>query len=323
MVNVSLLFDTLSSCKNALVIGHTHPDGDCVGSAIGLSFLLDALGIKNSVTFPDRVPERLEFMLGGKDVLDTLPEDLCAFDVICVDVASPKQLGSLEEVLSGKVKLRIDHHEVGTPYAEEEFVEKNASATGEIIFSLIEHAKECGKAKKLTLSAYEAVFGAISSDTGCFKYANVTPKTHIMAAKLLESGIDAAEINRLLFDTKSERELAAEKVSLSKAKLFANGKIGAIAIDECDYKDGLEYSDFETSIYYARCVRSVRVALIAKAVGNGVFRISLRSNDATDVSRIAAIFGGGGHVRASGCSVEANTADEAVAKVVAEIEKVL
>ena len=318
-----MLFDTLSNCKNALIIGHTHPDGDCVGSAIGLSFLLDAIGVKNFVTFPDRVPERLEFLLGEKEVLGTLPENICEFDVICVDVASPKQLGSLEEALFGKAKLRIDHHEVGTPYATEEFVEKSASATGEIIFSLIEHAKEVGKVKDLPLPAYEAVFGAISSDSGCFKYANVTPKTHISAAKLLESGIDAAEINRLLFDTKSEREIAAEKVSLSKVKLFANGKIGAIAIDESDYKDGLEYADFETSIYYARCVRSVRVALIAKAVGNGVFRISLRSNDATDVSKVAAIFGGGGHVRASGCSVNASTAEEAVAKVVAEIEKVL
>ena len=66
MANVSLLFDTLSNCKNALIIGHTHPDGDCVGSAIGLSFLLDAIGVKNFVTFPDRVPERLEFLLGEK-----------------------------------------------------------------------------------------------------------------------------------------------------------------------------------------------------------------------------------------------------------------
>lgn len=323
MIDLSLLFEALCGCKKLIIVGHTHPDGDCVGSAIGLSFLCDALGIENTVAFPDSVPERLEFMLGGKRPVCALPEGLDNYDVVCVDVAAPKQLGVLEDGLCGRVKIRIDHHSLGTPYAAAEFVDSGASATGEIIFGLIEHAKDCGRVATLPTRAYEAVFGAISSDTGCFKYANVTPKTHMIAAKLFECGINAAEINRLLFDTKDAKELAAEKVALGKVKLYANGRIGAIGIDESDYKDGLEYSDFETSIYYARCVRTVRVALIAKAVGNGSFRISLRSNDETDVSEIAAKFGGGGHVRASGCTVNACSAEEAVQKVISEIEKIL
>lgn len=324
MVDLSSLLDTILTCKNALVFGHSHPDGDCIGSTVALSHLIKALGGSARVMYPEESPERLKFLLGEIEELTSMPENLGEYDIICVDVASPTQLGNIKDDLAGKVMLRIDHHDVGVPYAKKEFVEPRAAATGEIIFDLFEFAIDTGRITEFPKEALAALFGAISSDTGCFKYANVTPATHIRAAKLIEYGAPAAEINRLLFDTKDERLLRAEGIALQNLTTYANGSISGIAIEESVYENGLTISDFETAIDFARCVRGARCAVVSKACPTkGAFRVSLRSNDGTDVSKIAAVFEGGGHIRAAGCTVHASTATEALEKVIAEIEKAL
>lgn len=324
MIDLCALLSAVSECKNALIVGHSHPDGDCVGSAVALSCLIESLGNRASIIFPEPSPKRLEFMLGEKKELPSLPSDLESYDIICVDTASHSQHGDMKESLFGKAALRIDHHDVSVPYAKQEFVNPLAAATGEIIFELYEYAISEGKAEKICDTARDALYGAISSDTGCFKYSNATPKTHMLAAKLIEYGAPSAEINRLLFDTKDENLLRAEGIALGHLRTFANGKIGGIAIEESDYADGLCISDFETAIDFARSVRGVKCAAVAKATAvEGVFRVSLRANNDTDVSAIAALFGGGGHIRAAGCTVAADTAKEALEKVIMEIEKVL
>ncbi len=326
MSNIDLydLLDKLKECKNAIIAGHSHPDGDCVGSAVALAVLIEALGGKAQIIFPEKAPHRLEFILDGRKELDELPENLDDFQIICVDLASPVQMASLREAIENRVFLRIDHHDVGTSYAAHEFVDANAAATAEIIFMLFQHAKSRGCFDKLPKNSLTPIYAAISSDTGCFKYANVTPKTHVVAAALIESGVNAADINRLLFDTKDENQLRAEGIALSRIETFADGQISGIAIELSDYENGLNIKDFETSIDFARSVRGARCAISVKASPTvGTFRASLRANDDTDVSKIAAHFGGGGHIRAAGCSVEASGAKEALCMIVKEIEKVL
>ncbi len=325
-IDIGTLFNKIKECKNAIIVGHSHPDGDCVGSAVALAVLIEALGGKAQIIFPEKAPHRLEFILDGRKELDALPENLDDYQIICVDLASPVQMASLREAIENRVLLRIDHHDVSTPYAAHEFVDPEAAATAEIFVSLFEHARATGHFENdETPAACRApIYAAISSDTGCFKYANVTPKTHIAAAALLQSGVNAAEINRLLFDTKDENQLKAEGIALSRIKTFCGGKISGIAIELSDYEDGLNIKDFETSIDFARSVRGAKCAVSVKASPTvGTFRVSLRSNDETDVSKIAALFGGGGHIRAAGCSVEADSAKEALTMIVKELEKVL
>lgn len=326
MSNIDLcaLLKEVEACKNAIVVGHSHPDGDCVGSAVALACLIESLGGKAQIIFPEKAPSRLEFLLGEKKELEALPEVPGGYDIVCVDLASPVQMGSLREAIENVARLRIDHHEVGIPYAKREFVEPHAAAAAEIVFDLWEYAVESGKAKEIPDEAKTALFGAISSDTGCFKYANVTPSTHIRAAKLIEMGVPSAEINRLLFDTKDAPQLKAEGISISRLETFADGQISGVAIELSDYVDGLDIKSFETAIDIARSVRGVKCAVSVKASPTvGVFRASLRANGDTDVSKVAATFGGGGHIRAAGCSVNASSAKEALNMIVKEIEKVL
>ena len=323
-IDFNALLDAVAQRKNAIIIGHSHPDGDCVGSAVALAELIEALGGKAEIFFPEPAPLRLEFLLQGRTELPALPQALDDYDVIAVDVASLNQFGDVQEALRDKFSLRIDHHDVGTPYTEINFADPAASATGEIMFDLWVCAKKTGAVDRISEKAANAIFGAISSDTGCFKYANVTSATHLRAAALLEYGVNAAEINRLLFDTKDMRTLAAEGIATRNLRLYANGAISLITVDHADYAEGLGIKDFETAIDIARCVRGARIAVIIKAAPvPNTYRGSLRSADGSDVASVAKQFGGGGHIRAAGCSMYTATAEEAANLLLAELEKLL
>lgn len=323
-INIAELFSKIELCKNAIIVGHSHPDGDCVGSAVALAALIEALGGKAQVIFPEKAPARLGFILEERNELEELPENLDGYDFIGIDLASPIQMASLRETLEVRFALRIDHHEVCVPYARNEFVDANASAAGMLVFGIWEYAVASGKVKGYTKEALTALFAAISSDTGCFKYANVTDETHITAAKLIALGAPAAYINRMLFDTKEMNQLKAEGIAISRLESFDGGAISAVALDLCDYGGDLGIKDFETGIDIARCVRGTRCAVIVKASPTPeTYRVSLRANDDTDVSAVAAVFGGGGHVRAAGCTILGSSAREVLLKVVAELRKVM
>ncbi len=317
-VDISALRAALDGVRDALVVGHSHPDGDCTGSAASLAAYLIAGGARARVLFPEPLPLRLRFLCDGVELLETLPDDLDDVTVICTDVASAVQLGGLREALEHRVAIRIDHHEVSTPYAAREFVDPAAAATGEILFDLY---AETGLSR-LPMTAKAAVFGAIASDTGCFKYANVTPSTHLRAAALLTAGVDDARVNQLLFDTKEMSQIRAEGLAQSRLRLFDGGRVSAIVIENTDYTDGLVMADFETAVDIARSVRGVQIAIVIKGAPKaGVYRVSLRGNDNTPVSGIAAAFGGGGHLLAAGCTIEAASGDAALQLLLREIEK--
>lgn len=316
------LFDKVCAAENALIIGHRRPDGDCVGSAAALTHLLHSMGRRAEVMFPDPVPKRLDFLLAELSARATLPAGLGSWRIICVDVASPDQLGSLAAPLSGRVFLRIDHHDVGSAYAQFEFVRRHAAAAGEIIFDLCERAAALGLVDKIPPAALAAAYGAISSDTGCFKYSNVTPETHLRAARLIAAGVPAAAINLRLFDTKDKSQIRAEGIVQNAIELYEDGRVSAVVIDRDRFTDGLTYEDFDTAVDITRSVRGACVAVIVKSTDeDGVYRVSLRGNNRTRVSGIAAAFGDGGHTCAAGCTLRARDGREALRRVLEKIRE--
>lgn len=315
--DISALRAALDGVRDALIVGHGHPDGDCTGSAASLAAYLTANGARARVLFPEPLPERLRFLCDGVTLLETLPGDFANSTVICTDVASPEQLGSLRAPLAAHVAIRIDHHAVGTAYAAREFVVPEAAATGEILFDLYAAAG----LSRLPMPAKTAVYGAIASDTGCFKYANATPETHLRAATLLMAGVDAARVNCLLFDTKELSQIRAESLAQERLRLYLGGRVSAIVLENADYADGLSATDFETAVDIARSVRGVRIAIVIKGTPTaGVYRVSLRGNAGVPISGIAAAFGGGGHLLAAGCTVSAENGEAALAKLLDVIE---
>ena len=215
----------LSIPMNTLVVYHARPDGDTVGCAIALAEAMRALGSRAYFTGVDEVPERLRFLCPADFVsakYENLPSDFVPERIITVDAAAPELVGEIYGELCGRIDLMIDHHEFNSPFADN-CIDHTAAACGEvvkrIIFMMFEHPTDIPR------KVLDCIYAAISSDTGCFKYSNVTPDTHKTAAGLICLGVNAAEINTLLFDTKSEKQLRAESLAalLPRARCAPQG----------------------------------------------------------------------------------------------------
>lgn len=311
--------------KNTLILFHVRPDGDAVGSAFALKLLLEEAGSRVFCMCQNEVPQRLSFLSEGiqqSALPEALPTDFDAERVIAVDTASVAQLGELYDRFQDKINIKLDHHSKGEHYADY-FVMENAAATGEIVFDISREFLKRGIVKALPERLDYCIYAAISSDTGCFKYSNVTPKTHIRSAELLKNGVDAASINQLLFDSKSMEVLAAEKAGFDTLKMFHGGRI-AVVYFTYEMKERLDILDehLETLIDVARSVEGVEVAIaVRQPTKEKTFRVSTRSQGGVDVSAVCAAFGGGGHVRASGCTIMADSIEHAADLVVTEVEK--
>lgn len=305
-----------------LILLHRNPDGDAVGSAFALKEMLTQMGSITYCLCGNEIPERLRFLSDEQTSIlpEALPDTFRAERVVAVDIASPVQLGALENTeFTKRIDLMIDHHKNGTPFAKN-YILPDAAATGEILFSLMEFWAENGKIK-VTKGLASRLYAAVSSDTGCFRYSNAAPKTHTCAAKLLSFGIDAADVNHRLFETKTLTELQAISAGISNLKLFGDGKIGVISFPYALKKSlGIADENLDVLIDYPRSVEGVKVAIsIRQPSEENLFRVSVRSSCDFDVSALCAKFGGGGHCRAAGCSITAPDMETAIASLIKEI----
>lgn len=312
----------ITEAKNPVIAIHRSPDGDALGSAAGLFQIFRALGKEASYICADTIPERLEFLRGEMTDVSSVPYAEC--DIICLDVASPAQLGKLPERVPEVLQpyMMIDHHAVGEAFADN-YIRPDACATGEIIFDIAKELCAMGVLTEITREMAEPIYAAISSDSGCFKYSNAKPHTHEAASELLATGINSAEINRLLFDSKSDCVLRAEGFVLSEMRTFFGGEVNLASITKAQREAlGLKFEHFETAIDMVRALRGVKIAVVIKEQDDGIFKVSMRSTGA-DVAQVCAQFGGGGHIRAAGCSVSAESEQKVIELVIEAIKKAL
>ena len=304
------------------VIGiHANPDGDCFGSACGLAGALKKLGKKVLILSPSEVPKRLKFLnysdievLEGREVYDKIKDEKHTY--ITVDVASDHLLGELSDVFEKNNKYAIDHHEKNAITSQKLYLDSTASAAGEIVYKIICELEEWTNESIWDEKIASSVFGAISSDTGCFKYSNVTPETHMIASKLIEKGAYSENINYRLFDLKSPRQIACEGYAYGNIEMFNDSKISFIYIsDDLLSKIGATHADTETVSQIGRGIEGVQIAAFMRDKGEGAFKISVRSNNDADMSQLCASFGiGGGHKKAAGCTIFADSPEKAKEK---------
>ena len=311
-----------------LILFHARPDGDAVGSAFALRALLSAMGMPVWCVCADEVPGRLRFLMHGtqESILpDAIPQEVAWSRVVSVDTASPAQLGALWESYEGKIDLMIDHHGMGTPYAPNHIV-PDAAACAEILFDLSRAWLRMGAISYIPAEADTCIYAGMNTDTGSFKYSNVTPKTHRCAAELHRAGVDSAAITQKLYGTKPYLQLKAEGAGIRSLTFYADGRISVVRFPySLKVELGVSDEHLETLVDMARGIEGVEVAVaIRQPNEENVFRCSTRANGSVDVSAVCAAFGGGGHVRAAGCTLtDFASIDDAVAAVVAEIEKQL
>ena len=321
------LYELSRRGKLALLV-HARPDGDCIGSAYATAVLLAAVGCHARIVCADPLPARLRFIAEHAcretDItLDKLPEDFAPGKVtaVALDIAAPTQLGCLE----GKydIALSFDHHARSTPFCDR-YLSADASATGEIVWRIAREWIRMGYIDSIPSAVAPAIYAAISSDTGCFRYSNVTPATHRTAAQLIALIPSHSDIDRLLFETKTPGRLAAEKAALDLLTFAANGKIAvcSISLDQISAHN-LASEDLDALIDIARSVAGVEVAFSIREETESSYRVSARSNSNADVSSLCAYFGGGGHVKAAGCTVNAESIEMAKEIILERAERLV
>lgn len=314
LINVKEAAAFLKECDGALIYTHASPDGDTLGSAMALALTLRAMGKKAFCFSPDGIPEKLAFLPTKSLFLEEESVIAEGLSPISVDVAGEKLLGRAKNRC---FELSIDHHKVNTVDCKRLLCMADRIACGEIIFLLMQ---ELGV--ELTKDMAICLYTAISSDSGGFRYDATKPETHIIAAKCLETGIDFAEINRKLFESKTLAQVALIKTAYQNLELLHNGKFAIVPIRpeemaECGAGDG----DFDCINPIPREIAGVKASAVIRKKGE-IIKISLRSNDNTDVAEMAKQYGGGGHLHAAGFSLEADfeTALEITRKLFSECE---
>lgn len=303
--------DRLLAVEKPLVVMHVRPDGDTVGSGAALCKIFERLGREVAYTSADDIPERLAFLTEGL----RFTRDYEGLEAVSIDVASPAQLGSVADRLD--ILLAIDHHAVNTPFAPNYTVADSSSA-GEVLYGIATELEERGL---LTIDKEIAalLYAAISSDTGGFIFSSAKEQTYIAAARLISIGINHSEINRKLFHSKPAEQLRAEGFVATKIKTAAEGKIAYASISKAERDEmGLPFVAFECAIDVVRTLMGAECAVAVKETDGGEFKASLRSAG-KNVAEIAARHGGGGHIRAAGCTVKAESAEDAAEILVKEI----
>ncbi|MBO5286938.1 MAG: bifunctional oligoribonuclease/PAP phosphatase NrnA [Clostridia bacterium] len=310
-LNFVELLERLKGEGKALILCHKSPDPDTLGSAFGLKAILEHLGMQARVACADKPISRFAFITGDSDL--TFVDD--NYDkIIAVDVSTKTQLGDLS-YLSERVDLIIDHHQMNTDRFAD-YYEDFCASCAEIIY-LIANALEIIPA--LGNSFGESIYAGITGDTGGFRFSNTTRRTMEIGGELVRSGIDFAEINRRIFDSKSIGEIRATRLTYDNMKLYSNGSLAIIMVTN-KLKDEWNVTDEDISDIVS-LVRSIDGVLVAVSIKQNTldptkFAISSRSSCDIDVSAVCGLFGGGGHKRASGATIIASRPDEALKKCV-------
>ncbi len=325
-ITFSEVCDRLEAAQNVLILTHMRPDGDTLGCAFALRTLLRSLGKRAEVINPDEaVPKRINFIFGVDSLRpETLPADFTPEYILSVDVSTSKLLDNLEAEYGDKVDLAIDHHELGVPFAKETYV-GDTGACGEIIVDIFNEFRSRGY-DLLDRGAATALWAAICTDTGSFKYEAVTSETHMRIAELHRVGINHSEIARRIYDSRPISQIRATRAALNALHFYNNSRVAVINFTHAMMiENDVSREDIEDIISITRGIEGVEIGMTIKQSPEHptLYKVSMRSNRVADVAKLCAVFGGGGHKRAAGCTLNAENEKLAEAALMEVIEREL
>ena len=303
---------------------HVSPDGDAVGSVLALFNALKSLNKDCYIISKDTLSENLKFLKGSDEITGEITEPVDETDIVVVlDCGNLERVSANLKEFTGTI-VNIDHHLSNDKYGDINYIDANAAATAEIVFELlnlmgISFEKENSVIKDIGTCMYTSIV----TDTGAYRHSNVTERTHKISATLKKIGVDNTFIYQSLFDNKDFSRIKLIGKALSSMQLILNGKVALLEIDKNFTADlGIDIGDTSDIISYGLQIKGVEVTLLLKEVEDGV-KASLRAKSYVDVRKIAEVFGGGGHIRASGIKIKNMSMEEAKYEILNEIQKEL
>ncbi len=299
--DVRIISSFLKANDDYVIVCHENPDGDALGSMFALAIALKRMNKRVQTVCVDEVPHKY-MCLAGTEALKK-PDELGAFmHLICVDCADIQRAGLRNEVISAaKTVLNIDHHASNNGYGQYQLLSTDTAAAGILVYELL-------KAMGVSIDSLIAqnLLIAISSDTGHFSHANTDVKSLNVAAELVSHGANANTVAHKIFQVKTCGWVKLLGKAIESLELYCHGKAALMCLSLQDFSDSeATFADVEGIIDMARNIETVEVAALIRETDEHGVRVSLRSKDEVDVSRIATVFAGGGHMRAAGFSVDA------------------
>lgn len=313
------IIDALRQHGSFCVVGHIRPDGDCIGSQLGLTYALRDQGKHVVCWNEDDVPEKLAFL--DPNGLIAKPRKGLSFDcVVATDAASYERLGAVgAHIKKRKLLINIDHHESNTRYGDINWVSGNQPSSGELIYRLLDAANW-----PITSQIADCLFTAVSTDTGSFQYPTTRPGTYYVAGKLVERGANLARICNQVYQSYPLSRVRLLRHVYNKFRLVHDNQIAYFWLKQTDYaRFGADREESEGLIDHIRDIEPVIVACMFEEIEPGQIRISLRSkSQQVNVNDIAGLFNGGGHPAAAGARLQGSPAS-IQRKVINAVKKAL
>lgn len=300
MSELNQLAQKLIQAQRILLFPHVNMDGDTFGSCVALCLALRNQGKECQILAEEEPPAYLSFLDGDYTVTgpgSMTEPDLC----IALDCSDAGRLaGRRDAFVAGKETWSLDHHVTNQYFAQNNIVKTEAAATAEIVYELIRLLPI-----QLSKEIAEAIYTAIATDTGSFQYSNTTSKTHLIAAELFEVGIDHNQISIQVYQNARYEKFLIASLIYGTMERICDGKVALASVtQEMLRQTGASMEETEGIIESLRSIQGVEVAIFLKEYEKKMIKVSLRSKSYADVAVISAAYGGGGHVRAAGFSID-------------------
>ncbi len=285
----------LREANDILVLSHKAPDGDTLGSAAALCTALQRMEKQVCFACSDPIPPKYESLFAQFKPQQFEPKFIAA-----VDIADTCLLGKATEQFGGKIDLAVDHHVSHKDYARQTYLDSTAASTTQIIYALF-----CHMGIPIDKQLADCLYTGLCTDTGCFRYPNTTADAFETAAQLARAGAEVAQINRVLFDTKSRARLTVEHLAMESISFYESDRFAMMEITEEMMKTaGAAESDVEGLAALPRQIEGVLLAATLREKQDGGYKISMRATPPYDAGAVCAQFGGGGHKGAAGCIID-------------------
>lgn len=317
---MSRLLELAGEAESIAVLGHVRPDGDCIGSCLAVwNYLEEQYPKKEIQVYLEKPPVKFNYLKHFESISQDAQTGKCYDLCICLDSGDKSRLGDFGVYLdTAKKSICLDHHITNVGYAQENFVQAQVSSTCEVLYGFLEE-------EKISKEVAACIYTGIIHDTNVFKNSNTTAQTMAVAGRMMEKGINFGRIIDESFYRKTYMQNQIMGRAILESIAFMDGKCIFSVIRQKDMKFfGAEGSDLDGIVDQLRITDGVECAIFLHETENQQFKVSMRSNDIIDVSRVAAYFGGGGHVRAAGCTMGGSVHDvinnlsEQIAKQFAE-----
>lgn len=312
-----LAIEKIKASENIYIASHIQPDGDNIGSMLALGMAIKKIKEKVFVLKSDDIPSDFLF-LPNVNMINNHTNNAEIDLFITLDTSDENRLGQNKEILAqAKTIINIDHHISNTNFGDINIVDGNAAATGELVYKLINKMNI-----PIDKDIASCIYTAISSDTGSFMYDNANAETHEIAAELIKVGIDKSNININLYQNRSIERTKLFIKALGTLNLYFDNKVALIKVTQKVIEESnAKMEDTEGIVSFIREIAPVEVAIILKEFNEKEIKVSMRSKRFVDVSKVCANFGGGGHIRAAGCTIN-SLIDIAEELILNELKKV-